>query len=67
MWECENCSEQCEEGETFCDDCVLIRDIYEWLRDRYRQEDMHDGQPDEMQDWSWQRHRTKWHDFNPDC
>ncbi len=45
MWECENCDEQCEEGETFCDDCV-------WL------EDMHDGQPDEMQEW---------HDFDPDC
>lgn len=38
MWECENCDEQCEEGETFCDDCV-------WL------EDMDDGQPDEMQEW----------------
>jgi len=54
VWECENCGEQCEEGETFCDDCV-------WL------EDMDDGQPDEMQDWYWQRYRTKWHDFNPDC
>jgi len=37
-WECEDCGEACEEGETYCEDCA-------WLDDEY------DGQPDEMQEW----------------
>ncbi len=43
--ECEECGEECGEGETYCEACA-------WL------EDMHDGQPDEAQEW---------HDFDPDC
>jgi len=45
FWECEDCGEPCEEGATFCGDCV-------WL------EYMHNGQPDEAQEW---------YDFDPDC